>query len=79
MGFGPVVVAGYGIAYGINKDALYFGISNFVGGSGGGFGGVGGEKNVAKEGTTTDSGRFRMELFRALREVRGIFAEEEEL
>jgi hypothetical protein len=30
MGFGPVVPQGYGIAYGINREGLYFGISNFA-------------------------------------------------
>ena len=30
MGFGPVVPQGYGIAYGINRAGLYFGISNFA-------------------------------------------------
>ena len=92
MGFGPVVHNGYGIAYGINKEALYFGISNFIlddeniGNKGGGFGGVGSNGNGnddndddvegINELIATDSVLFRKELFKTLREVRDIFLNE---
>ena len=43
MGYGPVVQHGYGLAYGICRDALYFGISNFVTHEVEGVEGMGGE------------------------------------
>jgi hypothetical protein len=84
MGFGPVVNDGYGIAYGINSNALYFGISNFVADeeydetvkNRSGFGGVSISFDHKKENqVATNSVLFREELFKALREMRDIFHE----
>jgi carnitine O-acetyltransferase len=83
MGFGPVVSQGYGIAYGINNDALYFGVSNFVQNDttddkkvASGFGGVAAAvENIHTSLIPTDSVKFREELFRSLEQIRDLFEE----
>jgi carnitine O-acetyltransferase len=80
MGYGPVVPHGYGVAYGICQDALYFGISNFVAKeekeekkTGGGFGGVSVD-SMEVSAIPTDSEKFRTELYAALRQARKIMS-----
>ena len=90
MGYGPVVKHGYGLAYGICQDTLYFGISNFVThevegvegveGEGekekksGGFGGVMLESMNDISKVPTNAEIFKNELFQTLRTMRNIMS-----
>jgi hypothetical protein len=73
--FGAVCPQGYGLAYTVTEDDIVVGVSNFVsdpdtGGSG--FGGVKLSQNGSE--VTTDAAQFKIEIERALLDMRGLFA-----